>query len=72
MLTCQKILAQSLDLNCLTRQQKEKIEGCFEENSFCHAELKKISQDPPAQSGIGFGILGGFVLGFIVEAQLHH
>lgn len=57
----------------LSRKQKEKIEICFEENSQCHADLARLSVEPPASSkGIGFGILGGFVLGFILESQLHH
>lgn len=60
--------------SCLSRQQKEKVLGCFEQNVICHQALVKISkqQEPFDWETIFLSVAGGFVAGMILDAQLHH
>lgn len=77
----QKLSAEPIKLQtattaseCLTRDQKEKIEICFEENAACHESLSKVklNTDPEKSSlrTILISVLGGIVLGLALDSQL--
>ena len=58
----------SLDFHCLTRDQKEKIEICFEQADACQKEIDKITKPGPAPTWVlalmtgVLGAVGGFMI----------
>lgn len=64
-------LHPSNELSCLNRDQKEKIEVCFEENFACHEALDQMQSKPmPSWELVALGIMGGLVTGMVLDAQL--
>lgn len=65
----------TLDLTCLTRQEKEDIHLCFQEKSMCQKELATVQSIEPSSNDLVF-IIGALVLGgiagMITQAQLAH
>lgn len=55
----------SLDFRCLTREQKEKIEICFEENEVCHAELATTATSAPSQESFWVLLIMTGAIGFV-------
>lgn len=66
-------LHPSNEISCLTREQKEQIEVCFEENLSCHQALNSTMGPPkPSWELIALGIAAGMVTGLVIDAQIHH
>lgn len=78
LLLCQTVSgdpSQEPNLSCLTRQQKESIETCFEENHACHLTIDRMTEAPQISSSwqtyLMLG-LSGFVGGIVAAQQLRH
>ena len=61
------------DFSCLTRQEKENIAVCFQENADCHLSLSKATSSPVQDdwsilltAGL-VGVIGGLVMAHQVE-----
>lgn len=60
------------DYSCLSRDQKEKINVCFDENFACHEALDKVQSKPmPSWELVALGIAAGMITGMVLDAQLH-
>src|ERR1019366_239925 len=67
--------SKQLNFNCLSREQKEHVAACFEENFECHTMLAKTTApESIAQSweGLGFAGLIGILSGLVIAQQLRH
>jgi len=60
--------------DCLSRDQKEKIQVCFEQNASCHDALAKTVsvEKPPSVQIFGLAILIGFAAGMMAATQIRH
>lgn len=71
-LVCQKISGTELDLKCLSRVQKEKIESCFEQNFLCHQTLEEVAESHMSDWKLDVLILaGGILSGMVLDYQLN-
>lgn len=60
---------------CLTRDEKEKIVTCFQENALCHTDLAKVIAPPAIETSwesYALALLGGVVGGMVLNQQLRH
>ncbi len=77
-LLCQKTQALELSpqpdqMGCLTRDQKERIVICFEENAACHLALEKSAKAPePDWEITALSTLAGVLGGILIGAQINH
>lgn len=65
-----------IDLSCLSRQQKEFIDECFDQNTQCHRDLQTVSTIASQESSdweyfVGAILLGG-IGGWIIAVQTRH
>jgi hypothetical protein len=60
---------------CLTRDEKEKIVVCFQENALCHADLAKMVAPAKIESAWESYLLAAFagvVSGMVLAQQVRH
>lgn len=65
-----------IDLSCLSRQQKEFIDECFDQNTQCHRDLTTVSSIASNEASdweyFVAAILIGGVSGYILAIQTRH
>ena len=55
---------------CLSREQKEKIAVCFQENFACHQALADAAiAPPPTWEYVAFGALAGILAGILIDSR---